>query len=58
MMFIDLTNELAPILMGLNAALLISAAGIVANIVPSTWFASLRHAARPGLALHRPALAR
>ena len=58
MMFIDLTNELAPMLMGMNLALLISAGGIVASIVPSTWFESLRRAARPGLALHRPALAR
>ena len=58
MMFIEMTNELAPIIVGLNVALIVSAAAIVGNVAMNTWLTSLRRLERPRFALHRPALAR
>ena len=58
MMLIELTNELAPILVGLDVALLISGAAIMASIASSAWSTSAWRAWRPRVALHRPALAR
>ena len=58
MMLIELTNELAPIMVGLDVALLISGAAIVASIAANAWSASAWRAWRPRVALHRPVLAR
>jgi hypothetical protein len=60
MMLIDMTKDLAPILYGLNVALVISAVGLLSRTAVSTWFRSLGRIERPRpqLTLHRPALAR
>ncbi len=58
MMFIDMTKELAPILYGLNVALIVSAAAIVGHAAVSTWFRSVGRFARPRIVLLRPALVR
>ncbi len=58
MMFIDMTNELAPILYGLNIALVVSAAAIVGSTAMNAWFRSIRRIERPRLVVNRPALAR
>jgi hypothetical protein len=54
MMTIDMTRELAPLLLGLDAALIVSGLGLVAASLGTVWTRSLR---RPQLTLHRPALA-
>jgi len=56
-MMIDLTNELAPVLVGLNVALVVSAAALVDGSV-RRWFASIGHIQTPRFTVHRPALAR
>jgi len=53
-MMIDMTRELAPLLMGINAALIVSGLGVVAASLGTGWTRNLR---RPQLTLHRPALA-
>jgi len=57
-MFIDMTRDLAPILLGLNVALVVSALAIFGSPAVNTWLRSLRNVERPRLVLHRPALAR
>jgi hypothetical protein len=57
MMLIDVTNELAPMLVGLNVALVVSALAIVSNAA-SSWLQSVWRTARPRFAMHRPVLAR
>ena len=37
MMLIDMTNELSPILVGLNVALVVSGLGIVAHVAVQSW---------------------
>ena len=37
MMLIDMTNELSPILVGLNVALVVSGVGIVAQVALQSW---------------------
>lgn len=39
-MFIDMTKELSPILLGLDVALLVSAAALVGEVAVNTWFSS------------------
>ena len=59
MMLIELTDELAPIVIGLNVTLLISGAAILASIVSQAWSSSTWRVSRPRLAVfHRPAVAR
>jgi hypothetical protein len=57
-MLIDFTKELSPILFGLNAALVVSAAAIVSRTAVGTWLCSLWHIERPRISWHRPMLAR
>jgi len=57
MMLIDMTKDLAPILYGLNIALIVSAAALLSPAV-STWLRSIGRIERPRLTLHRPLLAR
>ena len=58
MMVIDMTYELAPILFGLNAALIVSAAAVASCTAMTTWFRAHIRFERRRFALHRPALAR
>jgi hypothetical protein len=59
MMFIELTEELAPIVIGLDVALLISGAAILASVVSHAWSSSTWRLSRPRLAVfHRAAVAR
>lgn len=58
MMLMDLTNEFAPILFGLNALFLISTAFVFGPSVIDGVVNVFRRTARPRLVLHRPALAR
>ncbi|MGH9423819.1 MAG: hypothetical protein ACRD3J_27840 [Thermoanaerobaculia bacterium] len=53
-MMIDMTRELAPLLIGLNAALIVSGLGVVAASLGTVWMRDVR---RSTLTLHRPALA-
>jgi hypothetical protein len=57
MMSMDFTRELLPILFGLNAALVVSAAGIISDTAVSTWLRSL-WLERPWISWHRPMWAR
>ena len=54
MMMLDMTRELSPLLMGLDATLVISALGILSAGVGALW---TRRMPRPRLTLQRPALA-
>jgi hypothetical protein len=57
MMLIDMTNELSPILVGLNVALVVSGLGIAAHVAAESWSQLLgRFDRRPALA--RPVLVR
>jgi hypothetical protein len=57
MMLIDMTNELSPILVGLNVALVVSGLGIAAHVAAQSWSQLLgRFDRRPALA--RPVLVR
>lgn len=58
MMFIDMTDQLAPVIYGLNFLLLLSAAGVLSLTPVNPWFRSLDRSLRRPLNLHRPALAR
>jgi hypothetical protein len=58
MMFIDMTNELAPIIFGLNAGLIISGMALISQTPVNTWFRSLGGSVRQPVAVHRPVLAR
>lgn len=57
MMSIDFTRALLPVLFGLNAALVVSAAAIISSTAASTWLRSL-WLERPWISWHRPMLAR
>lgn len=57
-MVIDLTNQLSPILVGLNVALVVSAAAIFAPTALDTWSGSLGRFVRRPLTLNRAVLAR
>jgi hypothetical protein len=58
MMLIDMTNELAPIIFGLNAMAIVSGVAILTHTPVSTWFRSLGRFVRRPVAVHRPVLAR
>lgn len=58
MMLIDMTNQLAPVIYGLNALLLISSVALLADTPVNSWFRSLGRSARRPVALHRPMLVR
>lgn len=58
MMFIDMTKELSPVLFGLNAALIVSAAALVSHTAARRWLGSIARFEWRRLVLHRPALAR
>ena len=58
MMFIDLTNELSSILIGLNLALLVSGAALIGQVAVDTWFSSFGRFEWRRPVLHKPALVR
>jgi hypothetical protein len=58
MMLIDMTKDLAPIVYGLNIALIISALALLSRTAVGTWFRSVGRIERPRFTLHRPLLAR
>jgi len=58
MMLMDLTNEFAPILFGLNVLFLVSSAFVFGPSVIDGLVNSFRRTTRPRLVLHRTALAR
>ncbi len=58
MMLMDLTNEFAPVLFGLNALFLVSTALVFGPPAVDALAKAFRRTSRPHLVLHRPALAR
>jgi len=57
-MAVDLTNQLSPILVGLNVALVLSAATLLALATLDTWAGSLGRFVRRPLTFNRAVLAR
>lgn len=58
MMLIDMTNEFAPILFGLNALVVLSSALVFGPSLIDAFVRTFHRTTRPQLVLHRPALAR
>ena len=57
-MVIDMTNQLSPILVGLNLSLIVSAAALFAPTALETWSGSLGRFVRRPFTLNRPVMAR
>jgi hypothetical protein len=58
MMFIDMTNELIPILVGIDVLLAVSALAIVAHATAHSWSRLLGYFDGRRFTPHRPVLAR
>lgn len=58
MMLIDLTNELSPILLGLDILFALSAAAVFGPPAVAALARSFRNQPRPRIVVHRPILAR